>query len=78
MRKLLLLLVLTIFIYSCTQPEPPQATVPENPKMYRVVQNGKLVGYDLRLLYDQLSSATFKTRDGKTVVYHGSFYYEEM
>lgn len=73
-------IIAAVFLLTaCTQKQPEPVQQPASvSRRYRVVQDGRLAGVDLKLLYDQVSSATFETRDGRRVVYHGSFYYEEL
>lgn len=78
MKKNMIILITVMCLCSCKQEQPQIIETPVEPtKRYRVIQDGKLAGVDLELVYDQISSATFRTRDGRKVVYHGTFYYEE-
>ena len=78
MRKAAAVILCSFLLASCQNRQQPAA--PEPPvqrKTYTVVQDGKLAGIHLYLEYDQSGSATFKTHEGKKVVYHGTFRYQE-
>lgn len=78
MRKAAAALACCLLLASCNKQQPdPGPAEPVRPKFYTVVQDGRIAGIHLLLVYDQISSATFKTPDGRRVVYHGTFYYQE-
>ena len=71
-----LLIVPLLFFTNCRktedmQPEPPKVY---ERKLYTVVFEGRVPIQHLEKITEGLNSASYKTREGKRIIFYGSFY----